>query len=53
MLDDLIVFFIVMITLEATGITTKYSKITKLISGIIMLLIGLALIFNPGLLMLK
>jgi len=47
MLDDLIVFIIAMITLKVTGITTKYTKYTHLIGGIIMLLIGLLLIFKP------
>lgn len=51
MLDDLFVFFAAMITLEATGITTKYSRITKLIGGMLMIAIGLALIFKPELLM--
>lgn len=47
LLDDLIVFTIAMITLKLTGVTTKYSKFTHLIGGIIMLLIGLLLIFKP------
>lgn len=47
MLDDLIVFIVAMITLKVTGITTKYTKYTHLIGGIIMLLIGLLLIFKP------
>ncbi len=51
MLDDLIVFFIAMITLEMTGITTKYAKISKLIGAILMIIIGLLLIFKPELLM--
>ena len=51
MLDDLIVFVIAMITLKATGITTKYSRFSKLVGGIIMLIIGLLLLFRPGWLM--
>ncbi len=51
MLDDLFVFFIAMITLEMTGITTKYARISRLVGGIIMLIIGIALIFKPSLLM--
>ncbi len=47
MLDDLIVFIIAMITLKVTGMTTKYTKYTHLIGGIIMLLIGILLIFKP------
>ena len=41
MLDDLIVFFISMITLEATGVTTKYTKISHLIGGLAMISMGL------------
>ena len=50
MLDDLIVFIIAMTTLKMTGISTKYSKMTKIIGGILMLIIGLLLIFKPELL---
>ena len=35
-------------TLEVTGISTKYSKYSHLIGGIIMLLIGILLIFKPA-----
>ncbi|MFW0837952.1 MAG: hypothetical protein ACKKL5_03040 [Candidatus Komeilibacteria bacterium] len=51
MLDDLIVFIIGMISLHAVGISTKYSLYTKLIGGIIILLLGLILIFQPAWLM--
>ena len=51
MIDDLVVFTISMITLQATGITNKYNKLCTLISGIIMILMGLLLIFKPGWLM--
>ncbi|NMB92049.1 MAG: thioredoxin family protein [Parcubacteria group bacterium] len=51
MLDDLIVFIGAMITLRVTGITNKYSRLSHLIGGILMLLIGLLLIFKPELLM--
>ena len=51
MLDDLFVFFIAMITLEMTGVTTKYVKYSRLIGGILMLIIGTLLIFKPQLLM--
>ena len=47
MLDDLIVFAVAMFTLQFTGVTTKYTKYTHLIGGIIMLLIGLLLIIKP------
>ena len=51
MIDDLVVFTISMITLQATGITNKYNKLCTLVSGIIMILMGLLLIFKPGWLM--
>ncbi len=51
MLDDLFVFFIAMATLQMTGITTKYSRWSHLIGGILMLIIGLMLIFKPEWLM--
>ncbi|HPA25418.1 MAG TPA: thioredoxin family protein [bacterium] len=51
MLDDLIVFVIAMITLKVTGITSKYTKWSYLIGGILMLIIGLLLIFKPEILM--
>lgn len=47
LLDDIIVFAIAMKTLEVTGISTKYSKYSHLIGGILMLLIGLLLILKP------
>ncbi len=51
MLDDLLVFFAAMITLEVMGISTKYSKYSQLIGGIIMIAIGILLIFKPQWLM--
>ena len=51
LLDDIIVFVVSMVTLKVTGITTKYTKYSHLVGGIIMLLIGLLLIIKPDLLM--
>ena len=51
MIDDLIIFFIAMFTLRTVGISTKYSRWTSLIGGIIMIIIGLLLIIKPGWLM--
>lgn len=53
LLDDIIVFAIAMKTLEVTGISTKYSKYSHLIGGILMLLIGLLLILKPQWIMLN
>lgn len=51
MADDLLVFFIAMTTLKAVGIESKYSRWSKLIGGVLMLIIGLLLLFKPGILM--
>lgn len=50
-LDDVIVFIIAMVTLEITGITTKYNKLSHLVCGIIMILMGFLLVFKPEWLM--
>jgi glutaredoxin len=51
MLDDIIVFVVAMITLQLTGLTTRYKRLSNLIGGVLMLVIGLLLIFKPGWLM--
>ncbi|MBN1585508.1 hypothetical protein JW899_04040 [Candidatus Uhrbacteria bacterium] len=51
MIDDLILFFVAMVTLEMVGITTKYARVSRLVGGLLMLAIGLMLIFRPGWLM--
>ncbi|MBI4795448.1 MAG: thioredoxin family protein [Deltaproteobacteria bacterium] len=51
MLDDLIVFFAAMITLQVTGLSTKYKRYSNLIGGFLMLLLGFLLIFKPEALM--
>ncbi len=51
MLDDLFVFFTAMITLELTGISTRYTRVSHLVGGILMLIIGILLIFKPEWLM--
>ncbi len=53
MLDDLIVFFIAVKTMNIAGISNKFNKYSHLIGGLIMIIIGLLLIFNPGILMLN
>ncbi len=53
LLDDIIIFIISMITLKVTGFSTKYSKYSHLIGGIILLVIGLLLIIKPEILMFK
>ena len=51
MIDDIVVFSISMVTLEATGITNKYNKLCTLISAIIMIIMGILLILKPEWLM--
>jgi threonine/homoserine/homoserine lactone efflux protein len=51
MLDDLIIFFVIMKTMQLKGISSKYSRWSNLIGGIMILLIGLLLIFKPEWLM--
>lgn len=51
LIDDIVVFIVAMFTLQLTGISTKYTKYSHLIGGIIMLLIGLLMIFKPSWLM--
>lgn len=51
LLDDLVVFFIAMKTMEVTGFSTKYSKYSHLVGGVLMVLIGVLLIFKPEWLM--
>lgn len=51
MLDDMIVFVTAMITLEMSGVTTKFDRASKLIGGILMIIIGLLLLFKPEWLM--
>ena len=51
LIDDAIVFIIAMITLKVTGITTKYTKYSHLVGGILMLMMGILLIFKPEWLM--
>lgn len=51
MLDDLIIFFVAMKTLQITGVTTKYTRISQLIGGLAMVAIGLLLFLRPEWLM--
>ena len=47
MIDDLVVFTVAVCTLSISTKSTKYTKYSNLIAGIIMILIGLLLIFKP------
>lgn len=50
MLDDLVIFLIAVATLSITQASQKYLKFVKLVSGILLLALGLILVFRPGLL---
>lgn len=51
MLDDMIVFFLSMWALRVTGLTNKYTRVTNLVGGLLMVILGILLIFKPGWLM--
>ena len=51
LLDDIVIFIISMKTLRVTGISTKYTKYSHLVGGIIMLIIGILMLLKPELLM--
>jgi hypothetical protein len=50
MLDDLIVFFVAMISFNILR-STKYSRFSHLLGGVVLLILGVLLIFKPTLLM--
>jgi glutaredoxin len=51
MLDDLIVFIAAMTTLQVSGMTGKYSRLSHLLGGLGMLAIGLLIMIKPEWLM--
>lgn len=51
LIDDIIVLFVAMFTLNIKALSTKYTKYSHLIGGIIMLIIGILMIFKPEWLM--
>lgn len=51
LLDDLLVFVIAMLTLQAVGFQGKYARYSHLIGGILMLAIGALMLFKPEWLM--
>ena len=53
LIDDIIVFIIAMFTLKVTGLSNKYSKLSKILGGVILILLGILLIFFPGIVMLN
>ncbi len=51
MIDDFIIFMIVVATMSSKRFTEKYGRISKLISGLIILILGLLMLINPQALM--
>lgn len=51
MLDDLLIFFLAIKTFEVSGISKKYTKMSGIVGGFIILIIGVILIIKPELLM--
>lgn len=51
LIDDIVIFVVAMKTLEISGISTKYTKFSHLIGGVIMLIIAILMIFKPEWLM--
>ena len=51
LLDDLIIFTVALLTLKVTGISSRYTKYSHLIGGVIMVIIGILLIFFPSIIL--
>ena len=47
MLDDAIIFVIAIVTLTATGMTSRFLRVSHLVGGAVMVAIGGLLIFAP------
>jgi glutaredoxin len=50
MIDDFIIFAIAVVTMRITKVSDKYLKAVKLISGIVLLALGILMLFKPELL---
>ena len=50
MLDDFLIFLLAVWTLRITSVSKKYLQIIKLVSGILLLILGLIILFNPSIL---
>lgn len=51
LIDDLLIFSVAMISFKVTGISKRYQKLSTLIGGLLMVLIGILLIFFPSIIM--
>lgn len=50
MIDDLIIFTVSMITLQLSGVSSKYMRYVNLVGGLLLIFIAFALAFKPELL---
>ena len=53
LIDDIIIFVIAVSSFKITALSTKYAKVSKIVGGIILLLIGILMIIKPEWLMLN
>ncbi|MCK4554762.1 hypothetical protein KAU19_07470, partial [Candidatus Parcubacteria bacterium] len=53
MIDDFVIFLIAVYTLKITQASQKYLKLVTLISGIVLLILGLIMLINPEILILS
>ncbi len=53
MIDDMLVFALALFTLQTKTFSTKYSRYSSLVGGLIMLIIGILLIFKPSWIMFR
>ena len=53
LIDDIIIFVIAATSFKVTAFSTRYSRYSKIIGGIILLIIGILMIFKPEWLMLN
>ena len=51
LIDDIVIFLIATFTFKIKGISTKLTKYSHLISGIVLLIIGIIMLLKPSLLM--
>jgi hypothetical protein len=47
MADDILIFGVAVTTLQLTGLGTKYARASRLLGGLVLGAIGLALLFRP------
>jgi len=53
MIDDFVIFLIAVYTLKMTQASQKYLKLVTLVSGIVLLILGLIMLINPEILILS